>query len=104
MHVNIFHYSSVTSVKISCEPVLTSMFQIEYTTDDGPHVLQFKKNRDTAPSFGFTLQATGNVSGSEKSTFVMDNYINVDKNIFIIKIENVNILFILIQRLHEGVK
>ena len=65
---------------------MTILFKIEHTTDDGKHVLHFEKNHETPLSFGFTLQATGSITGSEKKSFVRDNYIYVNKN------ENVNIL------------
>ena len=83
-------HSSNTSIKTLYELILTFLFQIEHTADDGPRVLHLENNRETALSVRFTLYATGSVTESERSTFVMDNYINVNKN--------VNNLFILIVR------
>ena len=55
-------------------------FQIEHTADDWPHILHLEKNHKTARSVEFTLYATGSVIGSERSSFLIDNYIYVNKN------------------------
>ena len=64
LYDDIFQYSSDTSIKIAYEPGLTFLFQIEHTVDDGPHVLHFEKNHETALAVRFTLYATGSVAGS----------------------------------------
>ena len=74
-------------------------FQIEHTADDGPHIINVEKNHETARQVEFTLYGTGSVIGSERSSFLIDNYIYVLK-----MIENVNNMFVLIVRFQQVVK
>ena len=72
LYVNIFQYSSDTSITLLYEPVLSFLFQFEHTTDDGPHVLEELRYS--------TIISIYTATGSERSTFVMDKCIYVNKN------------------------
>ena len=72
-----FNIHLIHQIKILYEPILTFLLQIEHRVDDGPHALNYENNCETALSVGFTLYVTG----SERFTFIMDNYIHVNKKL-----------------------